>query len=120
MSASTLRSTVRWLRPTALGGFVFVLVSSLVSVVAHSALTTSIRIRWSVGTHYGPEHAPTVAVLVVFPVTLAALYLGSRWFRTYLDRDDELTELGPVYEIGTLAVFGLVLAVQLLLIVLNL
>lgn len=116
MSASTLRSTVRWLRPTALGGFVFV----LVSVVAHSALTTSIRIRWSVGTHYGPEHAPTVAVLVVFPVTLAALYLGSRWFRTYLDRDDELTELGPVYEIGTLAVFGLVLAVQLLLIVLNL
>lgn len=121
MSTSTVRPRTTWLRPTAFGGILLVLSSIVVSATAYGMLASSIRIRWTVGTyyHYGPEYAPTMVVLASFPTLLAVLFVGFRWLRTRLERLDEFDDVQPVYELGVLAVFGMLLAVQITLIAFN-
>jgi hypothetical protein len=108
------------LRPTAWSGVVLILLSGLVSVSASGILPAQVRIRWSVGTFYGPEFAPTALVLWAFPLALAATYLGLRALAGYLDGVDELTGFRPMYEVTTLAVLFLLVLAQVGLVLANL
>lgn len=121
MTAQSTNDTTTAIRPTAIGGLLVVLASVVVSIVARGVLTETVRIRWTVGTHYhyGPEHAPTVAVLAAFPIALLVLYAGFRWLGRSLERVDEVDDLGIVLELTALAVLATVLAVQLLIVALN-
>ncbi|WP_436344742.1 hypothetical protein [Natronorubrum sp. FCH18a] len=109
-------------RPTSIGGLLVVFASAVVSIVSYGALAETIRIRWTVGTHYqyGPEHAPAIAVLVAFPVALLGLYVGFRWLERTLERTDEFEGLGILIEITAVAVLATVLAAQFLIVALNL
>ncbi|MFC7232098.1 hypothetical protein ACFQMM_13150 [Saliphagus sp. GCM10025308] len=110
-------------RPFSLGGLVIVLASVALSAVSYGRLADTVRIRWTIGTYYGPEHAPTLVVLVAFPLALAGLYAGAWWLRTWLVRRgaiDELDEFRLVYDACVLAILGAIGACQFVLVVLNL
>lgn len=100
------------LRPTAWTGIILVLLSAAVSVLASGPLPARVRIRWTVGTYYGPEFAPAAVVLSAFPLAVAASYLGFRALGRYLERSGELTDSRAVYEVVTLAVLVLLVLVQ--------
>ncbi|USZ70893.1 hypothetical protein [Natronosalvus halobius] len=110
-------------RPLSLGGLVIVLASVALSAVSYGHLADTVRIRWTIGTYYGPEYAPTLGVLVAFPVALIGLYVGARWLRTWLVRRgavDEFDEFRLVYDACVLATLGVIVACQFVLVVLNL
>lgn len=57
-----------------------VALSAAASAAGHATLPARMRIHWSFGyPHVGPEFAPTAAVLVAFPATLAAVALAGSW-----------------------------------------
>ncbi|MDS0476616.1 hypothetical protein [Natrinema sp. 1APR25-10V2] len=93
------------LRPTAGGGLLAVLVSATISVAAALALGETVRIRWSVGTYYGPEHAPATLALASFPVLVALTFLGLRALGRGLERaaDGEFDRVRGIYELCVLA-----------------
>jgi hypothetical protein len=108
------------LRPTAWTGVVLVLVSTAVSVLASGVLPAQMRIRWTIGTYYGPEFAPTAVVLWAFPIAVAATYLGFRVVARYLERAGEPNEARVICEVVTLAVVGLLVLTQVGLVAANL
>lgn len=122
MQANNSGGWLAGLRPSAPGGLAVVLLSVVTSIVSSGLLPERFRIRWTVGNfqHYGPEHVPTLAVLVAFPAALAALYLGSRWLRSRLERTDRFEEDRALYEQIVLAVLGSVVVLQVGIILLNL
>ncbi|UTF54231.1 hypothetical protein [Natronosalvus rutilus] len=107
-------------RPLSLGGLVIVLASVALSAVSYGRLSDTVRIRWTIGTYYGPEHAPTLAVLVAFPVSLIGLYAGAQWLRTWLVRRGAIDEFRLVYDACVLATLSVIVACQFVLVVLNL
>ncbi|MFC4542767.1 hypothetical protein ACFO5R_12630 [Halosolutus amylolyticus] len=92
------------LRPTAGGGLLTVLASVAVSIAAVGPLGSEIRIRWSVGTSYGPEHAPTLLVLATFPALVAIALVGFRGLSLLLERTDEFDAARGYYELAALLV----------------
>lgn len=121
MSGKTTRSTIAQLSPTSLGGLVFVLISVVISALSYGWLGDSMRIRWTVGTHYtvGPDQVSTLILLVTFPVLLTAFYLGFRWLGTYLERIETSLDLVPVYELSVGIALGFLVLVQLGLVLAN-
>ena len=119
MVADSLRPESR-LRPTAWSGLAVVAASAVLSVLARTSLGDSVRIRWSVGTYYGPEFAPTAPVFAAFPVVVAALYVGFRWLAARLERADDLGDGRIAYELSALLTLLVVLLVQVALLVANL
>lgn len=107
-------------RPSSIGGLLAVLASVAVSVASADALGESVRIRWSVGTYYGPEHAPATIVLVAFPLALTGLYVGFRLLGGYLDRVDGFDEVRILYEVSVLASLLALLGVHVALVAANL
>ncbi len=105
IAASVSSATGGRLRPTAAGGLLVVLASIALSVAAALALGETVRIRWSVGTYYGPEFAPTALVLAAFPVLTVLTYLGLRALRIGLERaaDGEFEHVRGIYELCVLA-----------------
>ena len=112
------------LRPTAVGGVLVVLASVAISLAAAPALGDSVRIRWSIGTYYGPEYAPTSLALAVFPILVAVIDVGLRTLAWGLERSGAFdTSDGVVrliYEGCALATLLTVVAVQVLFVVANL
>lgn len=110
--------------PTTVGGLLIVAASIVLSTVAHGLLADTMRIhyRWTVGTytHYGPEYAPTLTVLVAFPIMVIGLYISAHWLGSYLAHLDEYAELRPIYQITVLAALTMILVVQIAIIALNL
>ncbi|WP_435553150.1 hypothetical protein [Natrinema sp. CGMCC1.2065] len=92
------------LRPTAAGGLLVVLTSVAVSLAAAPALGDSVRIRWSVGTYYGPEYAPTVLALTAASGLVAAAYLGLRALGTALEGTEAFDRRRGYYELCVLTV----------------
>lgn len=92
------------LRPTAAGGLLVVLASAGVSLASAPALGDSVRIRWSIGTHYGPEYAPTAVALAAFPALAAAAYLGLRALGTVLEDTEAFDRRRGSYELCALTV----------------
>lgn len=105
---------------TSIGGLLVVALSVAVSLGSYGALGAVTRIRWSIGTHYGPEFAPTLAVVTVFPVVVTVLYIGFRWFGTFLEETSEFENARLLYEFVAFATLGTVVFVQGLLVALNL
>lgn len=108
------------IRPTAGGGLVLVLASAVLSVATAGPLGTEMRIRWTVGTYYGPETAPTAVVLAAFPVLVAIAFLGLRGLAGVLERTGEFDAARGYYELTTLAVLSGVLVTQVAIIAANL
>lgn len=106
-------------RPTATGGLLLVATSALLSLLAWQPLGETVRIRWSVGTYYGPEYAPAALVLAVFPIAAAVAYGGFALLARALDGTEEFEETRWAYELSVLATLGLMLLVQLLLVAAN-
>jgi hypothetical protein len=119
MAANTRPSKAAWIRPSAGGGLALVVLSALLSALAYGQLGETLRIRWAVGTYYGPEYAPTLVVLGVCTILVAALYVATAVVGRYLDGHGFDPEQ-LVYEAGVLVLLGTVLFVQVLLIGFNL
>lgn len=124
------RGWIERFAPTSLGGLLVVLASIVVSFVARGLLPASVRIRWAVGTHYGPEYAPTLLVLSAFPATIALLYVGFRLLGRRLENagafgaESAETAGGVtvgrfVYETCVLATLCVMVAVQIALVAAN-
>lgn len=95
--------------------------SVVVSLLSYGILPSEVRIRWTLGgPHYGPEFAPAWLALAVFPVLVGALAVGAHRLKTFLAGRDEYGPLRGYYELGTLAVLGVVVLSQCLLVVANL
>lgn len=108
------------LRPTSLGGVVCLLASVAVSIASYGALEESMRIRWTIGTHYGPEYASTAVVLAAFPLGVAAAVAVSRAAAAVLERTAEFDAARAWYELAVLAVLLWLLLAQVALVVANL
>lgn len=78
------------------------------------------RIRWSVGTYYGPEYAPTLAVLAGFSIVVAIAYLGFRWLALLLEGTDEFDAARGYYELATGAVLASIVLFQIAIVAANL
>lgn len=106
---------------TGLGGAALTVVSLVVSVLSYSALSGSMRIHWSLGgPHYGPEFAPAWLVLAAFPVLVGVLALGARTLRWFLVTRGEYEAFRGYYELAVVAVLGVLVLAQCLLIAANL
>ena len=108
------------LGPTAGGGLALVLVSAAVSLAGVSLLEETMRIRWSVGTHYGPEYAPTVVALAAFPVLVAVAVGAFRGVAAVLEGNDEFDATRPYYEVAALTVLLSLVFTQVALVAANL
>ncbi|WP_226480794.1 hypothetical protein [Natrinema amylolyticum] len=108
------------LRPTAAGGVLLVLASVAVSLASARVLGDSVRIRWTVGTYYGPEYAPTAVALALFPALVAATYLGLRALGTVLEGTPEFDRHRGYYELCVLAVLAVLVIVQIAFVAANL
>lgn len=125
MAASDASTRIERPSLSAFGGLLIVLASAVLSVTSYSRFGETMRIHWKVGTyrHYGPEHAPTLVVLVAFPVIVAGLYVGALWLRNYLARTGVAAasdEFGGTYDIVVVLALGSVVVCQLLVVALNL
>ncbi len=107
------------LRPTAMGGLLVVLASAAVSLAAAPALGDSVRIRWSIGTHYGPEYAPTAVALAAATALVAVAYLGLRTLGTVLERRGAFDRHRGYYELCALAVLVTLVLCQLAVVAAN-
>ncbi|WP_254525337.1 hypothetical protein [Natrinema caseinilyticum] len=110
------------LRPTAGGGLLVVLASIAVSLASATVLGDSVRIRWSVGTYYGPEYAPTPLALAAFPAFVALTYLGSRALAAGLERADAFVtdHVRGLYELCVVATLTTIVVAQAAFVVANL
>ena len=108
------------LRPTAGGGLALVVVSAAVSLGASGLLEETMRIRWTIGTHYGPAHAPTAVVLAAFPVLVAVAIGASRGLAAVRERSGEFDETRAYYELAVLTVLLWLVIGQVGLVVANL
>ncbi|ELY40004.1 hypothetical protein [Natronorubrum tibetense] len=122
MGIHNTTGTAARIRPTSFGGLFIVCASAIVSALSYGTLAETVRIRFTVDTHYryGPKHASTLAVLVAFPIALLGLYVGFRWLGRTLAGVDESAELRLLLDATTLAVFAAVLVAQCLIVALNL
>ena len=108
------------LRPTAGGGLALVAVSAAVSLAAAGLLGGTMRIRWSVGTHYGPEHAPATLVLAAFPILVAVAVGAFRGVAAVLERTETSERERDYYELAALLVLLSLLVTQFALVLANL
>lgn len=80
-----------------IGSLVAVVVSIVGSIVGHGALPAQMRIHWTfgLGPYYGPEFAPTLWILTLFPVLTIAVALGANWVLARFRNSGELAVLRP-------------------------
>jgi hypothetical protein len=99
-----------------------VVVSMLGSVVASGMLQGQMRIHWTLGMgpYYGPEYAPSLLVLALFPVLIAGTAVLAYAIDSMFRDTTEFADVRPYYVVFMLGTLGVLLASQTLLIVINL
>lgn len=99
-----------------------VLSSTLVSVAGHEALSNTMRIHWSLGAgpYYGPEFAPTILVLGLFPALVGLLSVGGAWLAARLPLESKPPGARLAYAAGVTSLVLVMLGVQVGLVVANL
>lgn len=99
-----------------------VVASVAVSLVGYSVLPEEIQIRWTLGTgvYYGPEFAPTAAVMAVFPLLVGVTALGGRWLVTHPELREEPAAVRRLVALVAAGSVLLLLVVQAVLVVANL
>ncbi|MFC3959550.1 hypothetical protein [Halovivax cerinus] len=107
------------LNPATVTGPLLVLTSIVTSLIAARVLGPSVRIRWSVGTHYGPEYASTGPVMLAFTVTVAGAVVTCLWIAKRVAGDGR-PDARLVIELVGAAVGALLVATQVLVVGLNL
>lgn len=107
-------------RPTVWTGLLLILCSVAVSVLSYVVLPDPVRIRWSVGTYYGPEFAPAIVFATAFPVFIAGLFVGFRALARSLERRYALADIRPIYAATAVGVLLAVLFSQVAILMLNL
>ncbi|TMT87743.1 hypothetical protein E2L06_14550 [Haloterrigena sp. H1] len=124
LAASAVGPAGGRLRPTSVGGLLVVLASVAVSLAAAPALGDSVRIRWSIGTYYGPEYAPTPLALAAFPAIIAVIHVGFGATRVGLEHTGafEATDdlVRSVYELCALVTLLMLVIVQVVFVAANL
>lgn len=120
MTARTVTRIVTRIRPLTIVGVLAVLASLALSIVAYGHLGQSLRIRWAVGTHYGPEHASTLAVLGALTLTMIVVAVGSRLLVTVVDTRGGPAAVRRAVEIVSVGVLVSLLLLQTLLVGMNL
>lgn len=103
-------------------GSLGVVLSAVLSSIAYGMLPVQMRIHWTLGMgpYYGPEFAPTLAVLGGFPLLIAGLALGANWLDALLHRSEDFAAIRPYYVIAMVGTLGLLLMFHAGLIVANL
>ena len=109
-------------RPTGGGSLALLVASVAVSLLSIGLLEETMRIRWSVGTYYGPEYASTAVVLTAFPLAIAAGAAAFRALAGVLERHapDAFDEGRAAYELSVLAFHLCLLFAQVGLVAANL
>ena len=99
-------------RPLALAGIGITVLSAALSALTYGLLPDRLRVHWTLGAgpYYGPEFAPTPAVLIGFPALIAGLALGTYWLDTRLRRTEEFAAARPYYQAGVVVTLGVLLA----------
>lgn len=109
-------------RALGLGGLAAVLLSVSVSVVGYGVLPGRLRIHWTagMGPYYGPEFAPSLLVLALFPALVAGIAVGAYWLAAWLHRFEEFGAVRPYYVASVLGTLAILLGSQGALIAANL
>lgn len=100
-----------------------VLASIALGVATYGALPSTLRVRYTVGpgVHYGPETLPTALVLAGVPVAIVAGYALFKGVGVALARRETAFEpVRPLYDLAAAAALVSLLAVEALLVGLNL
>lgn len=105
-----------------LGTVAAVLVSTLTSLVGYRLLPAEVQIHWTLGAgpYYGPEFAPTAAVLILFPVLVGVVALGTSWLAGKLPQEPDAATDRLAYTISVVGIVAVLLGVQIGLVVANL
>ena len=91
-----------------IGSFCFTLLSSAGSLIAYGMVPDQLRIHWTLGMgpYYGPEFAPTGALLALFPVFVLTVGVGAHWANTELQGTDTRDVVRSCLALGTLGYVG--------------
>jgi len=97
------------------------LASIACSIVAFGALPGQVQIHWTAGAgpYYGPEVAPKLLVVTLFPALIATLSAGAYWLGTHLTDDGMSAESRRAYRLAVLGTLGVVLGTQAFVILAN-
>lgn len=109
-------------RILASGGFVITLVSAVGSFLAHGRLPEQMRIHWDLGMgpYFGPEFAPTLLMLGLFPVFIGGTAGVVNLVDALLRDNEEFVAMRKFYSVAMLGTLGVLLCCQIALIIANL
>lgn len=104
------------------GSLGIILLSAVGSVIAYGMLPEQMRIHWTLGMgpYYGPEFAPTVLILILFPVLIAGTAVLAYALDALLHDTTEFAAIRPYFVVAMLGTLGVLVSSQMLLIVANL
>ncbi len=104
------------------GSLATVLASVLVSALSYGPLPNSVRIHWTLGAgeYYGPEFAPTVLVLGLFPVAVGLGALLGWGLAATLSDVEGFETVRPLYTATVLAVLAVLVSTQAIVVWANL
>lgn len=104
------------------GSLGMALLSAVGSIIAYGMLPAQIRIHWTLGMgpYYGPEFAPTVLILILFPVLIAGTAVLASSVDVLLDHSAEFAAIRPYYVVAMFGTLGILLSSHILVIVANL
>lgn len=101
-------------RRLAVAGIGITVLSAVVSALSYGYLPDRMRIHWTLGAgpYYGPEFAPTPAVLIGFPALIAGIAISAYAVDTRLRRREGVAAVRPYYGAGLVGTLGVLLAAQ--------
>lgn len=124
-SELTTRSTTGDSGPATAGpvrsGLAALLASVAGSVVAFVPLPEQVQVHWALGagSYYGPESAPKLLVVALFPAIVAALALGAYWLGNRLETEGVSVANRREYRLAVAGTLASVLATQAIVILAN-
>lgn len=108
-------------RLLALTGIGVTALSIALSGLAYGFLPEQMQIHWTLGLgpYYGPEFAPTLAILTAFPATIAGIALGAYRLDTRFQHVEEVVAIRSYYTAAVVGTIGILLVSQVVLIIAN-
>jgi hypothetical protein len=81
-----------------------------------------LRIHWTLGMgpYYGPEFAPAVVILTLFPALIAGLAVSAHWLDARLQQDEQFAAVRLYYIFAMVGTLGVLFLTHMVVIVANL